>query len=343
MCRDDFKLKIQMLSTYRNLLMGLAAIGVFVMHFIVQGVLAFPSPLKKIETVLLLWGSSGVDVFCLLSGFGLFYSLEKNPKLSQYYKKRVVRVYIPFLLITIPGYLFFLKVSIKKCLIKWTTLYLWASGNDGTWFVSFIIVMYLLSPIIYKFYKSSSTKKLIVKHCIAVALMWILLWGGERAFPALIAQVGIALYRIPIFFTGMLLAALVKQNANFSISDWIIAVMAIITVLKSVLDIDTGTIDMLTMACRSFFFVYVECIILQLLSKSQTKIRFVLLNSIGKYSLEFYLIHILVINWVKNKSDVVAYLHGRFDICFVIAGVTYLLSLLVSKISVGVMHKLKLN
>ena len=64
--------------------------------------------------------------------------------------------------------------------------------------------------------------------------------GGERAFPALIAQVGIALYRIPIFFTGMLLAALVKQNANFSISDWIIAVMAIITVLKSVLDIDTG-------------------------------------------------------------------------------------------------------
>lgn len=208
MCRDDFKLKIQMLSTYRNLLMGLAAIGVFVMHFIVQGVLAFPSPLKKIETVLLLWGSSGVDVFCLLSGFGLFYSLEKNPKLSQYYKKRVIRVYIPFLLITIPGYLFFLKISIKKSLIKWTTLYLWVSGNDGTWFVSFIIVMYLLSPIIYKFYKSSSTKKLIVKHCIAVALMWILLWGGERAFPALIAQVGIALYRIPIFFTGMLLAAL---------------------------------------------------------------------------------------------------------------------------------------
>lgn len=178
MCRDDFKLKIQMLSTYRNLLMGLAAIGVFVMHFIVQGVLAFPSPLKKIETVLLLWGSSGVDVFCLLSGFGLFYSLEKNPKLSQYYKKRVIRVYIPFLLITIPGYLFFLKISIKKSLIKWTTLYLWVSGNDGTWFVSFIIVMYLLSPIIYKFYKSSSTKKLIVKHCIAVALMWILLWGG---------------------------------------------------------------------------------------------------------------------------------------------------------------------
>ena len=343
MCRDDFKFKIQMLSTYRNLLMGLAAIGVFVMHFIVQGVLAFPSPLKKIETVLLLWGSSGVDVFCLLSGFGLFYSLEKNPKLSQYYKKRVVRVYIPFLLITIPGYIFFLKVSIKKCLIKWTTLYLWVSGNDGTWFVSFIIVMYLLSPIIYKFYKSSSTKKLIVKQCIAVALRWILLWGGERAGPALIAQVGIALYRIPIFFTGMLLAALVKQNANFSISDWIIAVMAIITVLKSVLDIDTGTIDMLTMVCRSFFFVYVECIILQLLSKFQTKIRFVLLNSIGKYSLEFYLIHILVINWVKNKPDVVAYLHGRFDICFVIAGVTYLLSLLVSKISVGVMHKLKLN
>lgn len=178
MCRDDFKLKIQMLSTYRNLLMGLAAIGVFVMHFIVQGVLAFPSPIKKIETVLLLWGSSGVDVFCLLSGFGLFYSLEKNLKLSQYYKKRVIRVYVPFLLITIPGYLFFLKISIKKCLIKWTTLYLWVSGNDGTWFVSFIIVMYLLSPIIYKFYKFSSTKKLIVKHCIAVALMWILLWGG---------------------------------------------------------------------------------------------------------------------------------------------------------------------
>lgn len=30
---EDFKLKIQMLSTYRNLLMGLVAIGVFVMRF----------------------------------------------------------------------------------------------------------------------------------------------------------------------------------------------------------------------------------------------------------------------------------------------------------------------
>lgn len=70
MCRDDFKLKIQMLSTYRNLLMGLAAIGVFVMHFIVQGVLAFPSPLKKLKQYcfygdLLVWMCF---VYCLVSG-----------------------------------------------------------------------------------------------------------------------------------------------------------------------------------------------------------------------------------------------------------------------------------
>lgn len=181
---NSFEFKIEYCSAYRNLLMGMAAIGVFVMHFIVQGVLSFPAPFKKIETVLLLWGSAGVDIFCFLSGFGLFYSLRKKPDLKSYYKKRIGRVYIPFLIITIPGYLFFLQISIKKCILKWTSQYLWISGNDGTWFVSFIIVMYLLSPIIYILYDHGTRKEIITRHCIIVAALWILL-GGVKLFALL--------------------------------------------------------------------------------------------------------------------------------------------------------------
>lgn len=60
------------LSTYRTELMGISAILILVCHASGRGVI-LPFHLST----LLSFGNIGVDMFLLLSGIGLFYSLEK--------------------------------------------------------------------------------------------------------------------------------------------------------------------------------------------------------------------------------------------------------------------------
>lgn len=64
--------KVQLLSKYRNLLMGVATLLVIFGHSAGNGVL-MPHWLETLCGL----GSVGVDIFLLMSGLGLWYSLNK--------------------------------------------------------------------------------------------------------------------------------------------------------------------------------------------------------------------------------------------------------------------------
>lgn len=92
------------ISLFRSELMGLTMIGVIIGHFITRCNLnsAVLSTFSRIFHV---------EIFVLLSGFGLVYAIVKGPRLIDFYKKRLVRVYIPFLLMTAP--FFFYEFGVK--------------------------------------------------------------------------------------------------------------------------------------------------------------------------------------------------------------------------------------
>ena len=76
------------LSLFRNELKGLAILGVILCHMklpIGEGLL------KK----LLFYGYSGVDVFLLLSGYGLYVSLSRSDDLGGYLRRRAARLPLP--------------------------------------------------------------------------------------------------------------------------------------------------------------------------------------------------------------------------------------------------------
>lgn len=101
------------------------------------------------------FGGEGVHVFVLCSGFGLYLShMRKNLSYGAFMKKRLLRVHLPFVM-----------VVISSCLLPWVKFDLKAflsniffykmfseEGNCAyggqMWFVSMIVQMYLLFPLL---------------------------------------------------------------------------------------------------------------------------------------------------------------------------------------------------
>ena len=66
------------ISTYRSELMGWAIVWIMMLHFTFTQI----KPLGFLAQ----YGFAGVDIFMLVSGFGLFFSLEKNSHIIHFIK-----------------------------------------------------------------------------------------------------------------------------------------------------------------------------------------------------------------------------------------------------------------
>lgn len=74
------------LSRYRGELMGAAIIFIVLFH----------APLARADAFFGLrrCGNIGVDMFLFLSGIGLWYSWVKTPSFKQFYKRRLLRIFL---------------------------------------------------------------------------------------------------------------------------------------------------------------------------------------------------------------------------------------------------------
>lgn len=70
--------------------MGVAAFMIYFAHFYAYADLG-------VVNRLFAYGNWGVDVFLLLSGFGICHSMSKSPSDGDFYLKRFVRVGVPYL------------------------------------------------------------------------------------------------------------------------------------------------------------------------------------------------------------------------------------------------------
>ena len=99
---------ITLFSQNRTELMGVATISVFFMHilsnlttsnWLYRDILGTPANWLFTEG------------FLFLSGFGIYFSLERESKVMTFYKKRLQRLYWPFLLIGGPFIIFYLYIE----------------------------------------------------------------------------------------------------------------------------------------------------------------------------------------------------------------------------------------
>ncbi len=128
----------QIISQKRSLLMGLSMIAVMLYHQWWMD----DDPITKFFHM---FGNCGVDIFMLISGWGIAKSLQKN-EIKQFYRNRIVRI--------LPTCLF---VGSCKLLVDYfagvphdwsTTISILFCTN--LWYIATIWKLYLLSPLFYR-------------------------------------------------------------------------------------------------------------------------------------------------------------------------------------------------
>ncbi len=190
-----------LISKYRAVIMGLAAIWIHLyhawIHTIINPVTGFGTAMSSVETYIVNIGNTGVDIFLLMSGMGLTYAIKKDP-LPKFYFRRIRRVYLPFLIAAI----------VSAVIEKWSiaTFFGNISGynffaadiNSYCWFVPAVITLYLFFPLYYLVF--DKVRKKIV--CTAVAIMIWLLLNIMLTSVMRLDMYGF-INRIPVFLIGI--------------------------------------------------------------------------------------------------------------------------------------------
>lgn len=148
----------------------------------------------------------GVDVFLLLSGFGLYHSLERDADLHGYMKRRMARVlptYLPFCVIWLCIMLPLLSFG-KGEAVRVAAGNLFMLGFFGNtplminWYVSMLAASMLLAPFFHICLKSARHPWRTALALMAASFIYGLCFIGDERY--------MAVSRLPVFILGMALA-----------------------------------------------------------------------------------------------------------------------------------------
>ena len=291
------KITYKILSDYRNFIMGIAMISIIIFHFAEDSMNAkymYNGITKLFKTNI---GSAGVDLFLMMSGLGLVYSMKKNSDINQFYKRRFVKILIPYFMVAIPSIiwlcinynydvLYFFKEILFINLIKKGTLWYW--------YILFIILCYIIFPLIFNFTESSKKIDIvqikIFNLCNSILLLSILMCMYNKVF---FARYNIMLLRLLPFFIGVLLGYYSYNKKKINIEDYLLLFIGLIFIKF------THNKNLIIQR-HSMFIWFSSFVILFVIFFSKInkyKVTNIIKNIIdwfGKYSLEIYLLHVTI-------------------------------------------------
>lgn len=275
-------LSIKDLSIYRTRLMGCAMLNIMILHaFYVINPDVSQLTRTIVEHIVRL---CFVPTFVLLSGLGLAFSFHHTPSLRLYFLKRIKRVLIPFIIISFPFLLYediYVHSDVLDFFLDITTLRFWIEGNHlGMWFISTILFLYIIFPVLYKIIFDGNSKGYLIALTACILLDIII----SLLFPIWYKSVKLAFNLIPIFVIGVFLAKKTIQKEELKIDFFILFIMLFILnrVLKNYGDFN-------------YWYPILGIIIyIQIYKLFNTKIwKFV--EFTGQYTLELYLLHMFLI------------------------------------------------
>lgn len=282
---------VQDISEYRGQLMGIATLLVIFGHSVGNGV-AMPRWMESLCGL----SSVGVDIFLLVSGLGLWYSLTSlngnnvQQGVRCWYLRRYKRILIPYLIII--GFHCTLSVlhgmPISQALFELSTLSYWVN-HQGAWFIAMLIPVYALTPLHYRI--CNKVKSPVLYSSLLIAFMVVI---SALNYPVestgcqmVIDNVKQVLYHLPSFLIGFMLAPFAKTGKKISyfwMSILPLALVAIMKVMQCGYWPEFLVLPFVAVCCPTF--------------KYMGKIFFSVLNFLGKISLESYLLNVVIGTWI---------------------------------------------
>ncbi len=203
-----------------DFLKGYSIFTIVIFHYLLG--INLPAPFNK----LIFFGGTGVHLFIVLSGIGLYLSYLKKPeKYGAFVKKRFSKVYIPYILVVLitaaiivffpilegsswyalGGHVFLYKMFDERII---------GSYAYPLWFVSMIFQFYFMFYIVIYFKKKINNDKAFVLITLAISLGWSLLIA-ELGKGSLRVWNSFFLQYLWEFALGMAIASFINKKPEF--------------------------------------------------------------------------------------------------------------------------------
>lgn len=221
------------LSKYRNELYGISILWIILFHGLELKNFAIDKSLT-LFAALIKHGNCGVDIFLFLSGLCLYYSMKNDGNIYSFYKKRLKRILLPFLLID--GfywlYVYILQNGDVLGFIKNITLYaFWFENNHFVWFIALIIPLYFLYPLLFKYILNNNKINRFYYILCLIVFVYLLCIAVNYFNHEWYLSVELALPRIPVFLAGAYCGILAYDskliNMRIKICSFIFVLIAI--------------------------------------------------------------------------------------------------------------------
>ena len=194
----------------------------------------FSAPWMRPLSIMKNMGDCGVDVFLLLSGISLYFSLSnKGSSLKGFYIRRLKRIMFPVLLTSM---VWFTMLAIYRgtntiaFLLDVTGISFFVTGNRTVWFVTMIIICYAIYPLLYSVNKRTGNS--IWALAIMLLICFTLNLTLRNSFPLFWKNSEILFRRMPIFIIGAFCGKYVyeKRSLPFSVKQGAAASVTIIAI-----------------------------------------------------------------------------------------------------------------
>ena len=300
------EIKWDLLSKHKEEIYGMSILWIMLLHGLVRGHNGELISTLHVFSELIKHGNCGVDVFLFLSGICLFFSMKKDSDTISFYKKRCLRILIPYLGIT-GVYWFYTNIIVRHdyiSFIKNITQYSFWFGNvHFAWFIGAIFILYSIYPIIFK-------KFLIKKEGIFTGngFLWMIIFiyflcyffNCHPYFHDWYKNVEVALTRLPIFLLGCYCGKQVYDKKRISPTIKLVSFFIILVCI-----VWFNNRYPIVSLYRIPYFIFAPCLALWM------AIFFEVINNrglncffshLGRCSLELYLLHMVLQNVTINMN-----------------------------------------
>ena len=273
-------------SKYRGALMGIAIYGVMILHSIKWAGIEdslfkqIASPFARIAFT---------EGFIFLSGFGLYYSFRNNSNLKEFFIKRWYRLMVPFLIMATPFYIYGLYVNgdFIRFLLNESTLFFWLYGNNGMWYISVSVALYILFPLLYKIiFRTEDNRSVTIRAFSLIILCICSVVAVSIYIPSYYEMVSIGIEKTPMFIIGMLIGYYAVNSYKLTVYHLVGGGVLVILMLFAK-KADDYFIPYYEMSVR-LLLMPLTCIVLDWFKPKQI---ISILEWFGKYSLELYVLH----------------------------------------------------
>lgn len=240
-------------------------------------------------------GDIGVECFLLLSGLGNYYSLSRTEGQSvwQFYKRKLLRILPAFWIMIIPISLFqYMQhgISLTMFLTRILGLSAFNEGARGYWYITALLICYIISPLLYRIFKKSNIKDIIV-----VLLSFILCY-----LLSFLIGVEILFRRLPVFILGMYVGKLCF-NKNPSVNVSLVLIISILLfACTQYYRINSSSDSPIYRLLSNVLSLPLIMSIAYFISIPVMKYVRILFNFMGKISLELYLVHIFIMRYISQ-------------------------------------------